>query len=617
MSGPNASGQPQLPTIITTPIPGTDSSSQRQPAIHTDNDDSGEISEQERTASEGKHSRNYSITNMSATAAPATGAPIPASPSDKSSSHPRGHARTASLQVPGTSVSGSGDASATMLPSSPTLSAASDFSFAESSGGTPQRTALALRDYDPNRQQQPLQHMRQTSIASVFTDVSADRHSKSSTVPDNLANGAPESSSPTSTHAAKSGAVHANGTGALDRSGPSQEADKVVAENASAWKKYKALLKGKTRAGRRAAQANELENERTRAREIDPAPFRIRPIELADLIDPKDVSKLRDLGGVDGLLASLGTDGKRGLDAPAVPTAKDTKLTAGKPADDIESAPFAKNEPRPDGFVNASSNDRERVYGRNVIPDKPSKSLLLLMWLALQDKILILLCIAAVVSLALGLYSDFGAPRELFNCPDPPPGMTQCPAPQVDWIEGVAILVAVAIVDIVGSLNDWQKERQFKVLNAKKEKRNVKVIRSGAPIMLSVHDVQVGDILELEPGEILPCDGVFLRGHNVKCDESGATGESDMIRKVTYEEALSDWDKHEQTGEKLPHRDCFLISGSRCLEGVGEYVVIAVGPTSFNGKVSFHTLHSRHSGKGQGGLVRLDLLISSYFSLSS
>ena len=37
----------------------------------------------------------------------------------------------------------------------------------------------------------------------------------------------------------------------------------------------------------------------------------------------------------------------------------------------------------------------------------------------------------------------------------------------------------------------------------------------------------------LEPGEVVPCDGVFLSGHNVKCDESGATGESDAIRKVT------------------------------------------------------------------------------------
>lgn len=48
----------------------------------------------------------------------------------------------------------------------------------------------------------------------------------------------------------------------------------------------------------------------------------------------------------------------------------------------------------------------------------------------------------------------------------------------------------------------------------------------------------VGDIALLEPGEIIPCDGVFLRGHNVRCDESGATGESDAIKKVRLLERL-------------------------------------------------------------------------------
>ena len=54
--------------------------------------------------------------------------------------------------------------------------------------------------------------------------------------------------------------------------------------------------------------------------------------------------------------------------------------------------------------------------------------------------------------------------------------------------------------------------------------------------MLISQEVVVGDIALLEPGEIIPCDGVFLSGHNVKCDESGATGESDAIKKLSFEE---------------------------------------------------------------------------------
>lgn len=66
----------------------------------------------------------------------------------------------------------------------------------------------------------------------------------------------------------------------------------------------------------------------------------------------------------------------------------------------------------------------------------------------------VLLLICVVVSLALGLFQDFGTTR--------PDG-----DPPVDWVEGVAIIVAVLIVVSVGSLNDWQKEKRFEGLNEK------------------------------------------------------------------------------------------------------------------------------------------------------
>ena len=208
--------------------------------------------------------------------------------------------------------------------------------------------------------------------------------------------------------------------------------------------------------------------------------------------------------------------------------------------------------------------------------------------------------VAAVVSLALGFFQDFGTPRA---SNDPP----------VDWVEGVAIIVAIVIVVSVGSVNDWQKERQFKTLNEKKEERTVKVIRGGVEMLVDVHEVVVGDVALLEPGEIVPCDGIFLSGHNVRCDEAGATGESDAIKKLSYEECIRIRDERlledspaasdvEQTGHEgadggdvkkarpsgmdlLGHTDCFIISGSKVLEGVGSYVVIAVGTKSFNGRI--------------------------------
>ncbi|KAF7353597.1 Calcium-transporting ATPase [Mycena venus] len=77
-------------------------------------------------------------------------------------------------------------------------------------------------------------------------------------------------------------------------------------------------------------------------------------------------------------------------------------------------------------------------------------------------------------------------------------------------------LITHVLQVVVGSVNDWQKERQFQTLNDKKEERGVKVIRGGVETVIDIKQVAVGDIVLLEPGEIVPCDGVFLSGHNVK-----------------------------------------------------------------------------------------------------
>ena len=94
--------------------------------------------------------------------------------------------------------------------------------------------------------------------------------------------------------------------------------------------------------------------------------------------------------------------------------------------------------------------------------------------MAYNDKVLLLLTGAAVISLALGLYQTFGVKHK--------PG-----EPKVEWIEGVAIIVAIAIVVVVGAANDWQKERQFVKLNRKKDDRTIKVVRSGKTREISVY----------------------------------------------------------------------------------------------------------------------------------
>jgi Ca2+-transporting ATPase len=207
--------------------------------------------------------------------------------------------------------------------------------------------------------------------------------------------------------------------------------------------------------------------------------------------------------------------------------------------------------------------DRLRVYKDNRLPERKPDGILTLIWRAYNDKILILLTIAAVVSLALGIYESVSGESG------------------VDWVEGVAICVAIIIVVTVGAANDWQKERQFVKLNKRKDDREVKAIRSGKSVQISVHDVTAGDVLHLEPGDAIPADGIFIAGHGVKCDESSATGESDQMKKTSGAEV---WQRI-QDGTATAKLDPFIISGSKVLEGVGTYLVTSAGVNSSYGKI--------------------------------
>ncbi|KAN0132462.1 hypothetical protein V8E53_009721 [Lactarius tabidus] len=308
--------------------------------------------------------------------------------------------------------------------------------------------------------------------------------------------------------------------------------------------------------------------------DLNVEPFAFKPLQLASLVDPKSLENFENLGGALGLIRGLGTSRRHGLST--------------NPARHLDAVtPYGMQITPPSPADEATIEDRQRVYGQNILPQHPSKSLLRLMWLAIQDKVLVLLLVAAVVSLALSPFQDFGTTRPKEEHP-------------VCWVNGVAIIATIFIDVAVGSLNDWQKEKQFKSLNAKKGDHLVKVIRDGREQQIHLHQVVVGDVMLLEPGDIIPCDGVFLSGHSVLCDESSATGESDAIKKLSYEECIAirdkrlmelDADTSSGSGESrsglelLGHADCFIVSGSKVLDGVGSFVVTSVGTKSFNGRI--------------------------------
>lgn len=75
------------------------------------------------------------------------------------------------------------------------------------------------------------------------------------------------------------------------------------------------------------------------------------------------------------------------------------------------------------------------------------------------------------------------------------------------------------------------KEKQFRKLNEVASRKNVNVLRNGEIIHMSVYDLLVGDIVQVETGEILSVDGLIFKASKLSTDESSITGESDQVKK--------------------------------------------------------------------------------------
>uniref|UniRef100_A0A8B9R9I7 Calcium-transporting ATPase n=1 Tax=Astyanax mexicanus TaxID=7994 RepID=A0A8B9R9I7_ASTMX len=206
---------------------------------------------------------------------------------------------------------------------------------------------------------------------------------------------------------------------------------------------------------------------------------------------------------------------------------------------------------------------RAQAFGQNFIPPKKPKTFLQLVWEALQDVTLIILEIAAIISLGLSFYQPLGEESEA--CGNVSGGAEDEGEAEAGWIEGAAILLSVICVVLVTAFNDWSKEKQFRGLQSRiEQEQRFAVVRNGNVIQIPVADMVVGDVAQVKYGDLLPTDGILIQGNDLKIDESSLTGESDHVRKSA-------------------DKDPMLLSGTHVMEGSGRMLVTAVGVNSQSG----------------------------------
>jgi Ca2+-transporting ATPase len=137
-----------------------------------------------------------------------------------------------------------------------------------------------------------------------------------------------------------------------------------------------------------------------------------------------------------------------------------------------------------------------------------------------------------------------------------------------DYLDAVAILAIVGLNAALGFGQEYRAERAVDALR-RLAVPPVRVRRDGRVHEAPARDLVPGDIVLLEAGNIVPADGRLLLGATLRVSEAALTGESEPVDKDA-EQTLDD-------GVPLADRHNMVYSGTSVAYGRGELAVTATG----------------------------------------
>jgi len=209
------------------------------------------------------------------------------------------------------------------------------------------------------------------------------------------------------------------------------------------------------------------------------------------------------------------------------------------------------------GILDFKGTKKQRIehYGSNAFIPPNIKTLYELVMENFEDFINIVLLAASVVSLAIGLIKE-GFPE----------GM----------IEGTSIIIALFIIIVVNSGNNWISEQKLAKLVETSASAEIAVFRGDKEaITVDIQDLVVGDIVEIRDGMKIPADCILIEGQEFETNESELTGEPDQLSKVAL------------TADNYTDGSVAALLGmSLCVKGFGKAVVIAVGESTVSGAIT-------------------------------
>jgi magnesium-transporting ATPase (P-type) len=208
---------------------------------------------------------------------------------------------------------------------------------------------------------------------------------------------------------------------------------------------------------------------------------------------------------------------------------------------------LAALETDPGGLSEAEATHRRGVYGKNALPQPPSRGPLRRFLAQFHNVLIYVLIGSAAVTAALG-----------------------------HWVDTGVILTVVLVNAIIGFVQEGRAEQAMTAIRGMLAPRSA-VIRDGQRKSTDATDLVPGDIVLVEAGDRVPADLRLIEARGLKAEEAILTGESMAVDKATAPVA-----QEAALGDRSP----MLFSGTLVAAGTGRGVVTATGTHTEIGRIS-------------------------------
>ena len=208
------------------------------------------------------------------------------------------------------------------------------------------------------------------------------------------------------------------------------------------------------------------------------------------------------------------------------------------------------------GLDDAAVQQKLQEFGKNELKGKKKVSALVIFIRQFLDVMILVLAVAAVISVFIGEVSDT-----------------------------IVIVVIIVLNAIIGFIQEYRAEKAIEALQ-KMAAPSSQVLRNGTIVEVPSSEIVPGDIVLLEAGNAIPADIRLLQVEALKTNEASLTGESQPIDKVTH--------PLEEKELSLGDRTNMVYKGTQVTSGHGKGVVVATGMKTELGNIAgmLDTAHS-------------------------